>query len=251
MPDERTERYLEGITFEWNDIDFSGTAQARKLPAPPLEKPHDSTKPLVRLPPIDAIERPGLSLMDAVLGRKSRRKFSAEALLLSELALLLFCTQGVKTHNEKRSMRTVPSGGARHAFETYLYLERVAGIEPGLYRYLALEHALVLEREIDDPAKASLDEALNGQLYGAAAYFIWTAVPERMAWRYSFATAKLLALDAGHLCQNLYLACEAIGCGTCAIGAYDQARMDAFLGLDGREEFAIYMAPVGKIDTNK
>ena len=78
--------------------------------------------------------------------------------------------------------------------------------------------------------------------------FVWTALPERMAWRYSFAAAKLLALDAGHVCQNLYLACEAIACGTCAIGAYDQAKMDAFLGLDGRLEFAVYMAPVGKID---
>ncbi len=248
MPEDRTESYLEGLRFEWKDIDFSATAQARKLAAPPLEKPYGKDRPLVRLPPIEAIEKPGLSLVDAILARKSRRKFSGEALSLQELALLLYCTQGVKSQNERRSLRTVPSGGARHAFETYLYLERVDGIGPGLYRYLALEHALVLERELDGADRASLDEALNGQLYGAAAYFIWTALPERMAWRYSFAAAKLLALDAGHVCQNLYLACEAIACGTCAIGAYDQAKMDAFLGLDGRLEFAVYMAPVGKID---
>ena len=56
-----------------------------------------------------------------------------------------------------------------------------------------------------------------------------------------------MALDAGHVCQNLYLACEAIGAGTCAVGAYDQARADALLGLDGEEEFVIYLAPVGKV----
>ena len=54
-------------------------------------------------------------------------------------------------------------------------------------------------------------------------------------------------LDAGHVCQNLYLACEAIGAGTCAIAAYDQEAMDRFLRIDGRDEFAVYLAPVGKI----
>ena len=51
--------------------------------------------------------------------------------------------------------------------------------------------------------------------------------------------------SAGHMCQNLYLACEAIGAGTCAVGAYDQETLDAFLNLDGNDEFAVYAAPVG------
>jgi Nitroreductase len=67
-----------------------------------------------------------------------------------------------------------------------------------------------------------------------------------MSWRYSFAAAKLLALDAGQLCQNLYIACEMLGCGTCGIGAYDQKKLDDYIGADGKEEFAIYAAPVGK-----
>jgi nitroreductase len=58
---------------------------------------------------------------------------------------------------------------------------------------------------------------------------------------------KVIAIDAGHVCQNLYLASESIGAGTCAIAAYDQDEMDAILGVDGVEEFTIYIAPVGKI----
>jgi nitroreductase len=49
------------------------------------------------------------------------------------------------------------------------------------------------------------------------------------------------------VCQNLYLACEAIGAGTCAVAAYDQELMDQLLGLDGKDEFVIYLAPVGKM----
>ena len=56
-----------------------------------------------------------------------------------------------------------------------------------------------------------------------------------------------MLLDAGHVCQNLYLACESLGLGTCAIGAYSQEKLDAFLGLDGQEEFAVYLSPVGRI----
>jgi len=51
----------------------------------------------------------------------------------------------------------------------------------------------------------------------------------------------------GHIGQNLYLACEALGLGTCTIGAYDQQAMDALLGLDGDTEFVVYLAPVGRL----
>jgi SagB-type dehydrogenase family enzyme len=83
----------------------------------------------------------------------------------------------------------------------------------------------------------------------SAAVFIWTAVPYRTEWRYSALSAKIIAQDSGHLCQNLYLACEAIGAGTCAIGAYDQNRMDPILGVDGEEEFTVYVAPAGKVES--
>jgi len=80
----------------------------------------------------------------------------------------------------------------------------------------------------------------------AAVTFVWTAIPYRMEWRYGLAAHRVILLDAGHVCQNLYLACEAIGAGTCAAAAYDQEKIDGLLGLDGKDEFVIYLAPVGK-----
>jgi len=79
-----------------------------------------------------------------------------------------------------------------------------------------------------------------------AATFLWTTVPARMEWRYAEASYKVIALDAGHVCQNLYLACEVVGAGTCAVAAYDQEAADTLLGVDGESEFTLYMAPVGK-----
>ena len=82
----------------------------------------------------------------------------------------------------------------------------------------------------------------------SAVVFVWTALPYRTEWRYTFLAPKIIAQDSGHVCQNLYLACEAIEAGTCAIGAYDQVAMDAALGVDGDEEFTVYVATVGKIE---
>jgi nitroreductase len=55
-------------------------------------------------------------------------------------------------------------------------------------------------------------------------------------------------MDAGHVCQNLYIACEALGLGTCAIAAFDQALMDSLIGVDGKDEFTIYLAPAGVVE---
>lgn len=89
----------------------------------------------------------------------------------------------------------------------------------------------------------------HGQAFaGAGAVtFSWTAVFYRMEWRYGDASYKVIALDAGHVCQNLYLACEALSAGVCAIAAYDQKRADKLVGVDGEEEFVIYMAAAGKV----
>jgi SagB-type dehydrogenase family enzyme len=87
-------------------------------------------------------------------------------------------------------------------------------------------------------------QGFSGQ---AAVSFLWTAIPTRTEWRYAEASYKVIALDAGHVCQNLYLACEAIGAGTCAIAAYNQTLADELLGVDGDEEFTVYIAPLGKV----
>jgi SagB-type dehydrogenase family enzyme len=191
---------------------------------------------------------PGVGLEEAIAARRSRRHFAAGALSLAELSFLLWATQGVRpTASPYKNFRTVPSAGCRHALETYVAAFRVAGLDKAIYRYLPHDQALV-ETKRPPGLERLLSEATLGQYFcgAAAATFIWTAVPARMEWRYAEASAKVIAIDAGHVCQNLYLACEAIGGGTCAVAAYDQERLDRLLGLDGAEEFAIYLAPVGK-----
>jgi SagB-type dehydrogenase family enzyme len=141
----------------------------------------------------------------------------------------------------------VPSAGARHAFETYLLVNNVEGLAPGLYRFLALSHQLAqVEVETglaDRITRACLDQS---HVKRSAVTFFWSAVPYRMAWRYGERGYRYLHLDAGHVCQNLYLAAEVIGAGVCAIAAFDDEALNRLLGFDGEEQFVIYLATVGK-----
>lgn len=231
------------------EVDFSASAQSRGVRPPPSQKPASPESRIVPLPNRESWSIPPCDLQAAIAGRESRRHFTAVPLSLDELAFLLWATQGVRAElHEAAVLRTVPSAGCRHPFETYLAVMRVEGLEPGICRYLPLDHSLVLEREAVN-LPAHLNAAARGQCFTgqAAVTFIWTVIPSRTEWLYGEASYKVITLDAGHLCQNLYLACQAIGAGTCAIAAYNQALIDDLLGVDGDEEFSIYMAPVGKI----
>jgi hypothetical protein len=37
-----------------------------------------------------------------------------------------------------------------------------------------------------------------------------------------------------------------VACGVCAIAAFDDEAVDRLLGLDGEEQFSLYLAAVGK-----
>ena len=232
-------------------IDFTASDQHKGMTPPPLEESVDPQLPRIHLPDRTAWNRviKKTELAEAIANRQSRRNFNTAYLQLEELAFLLWATQGQrKPGKQQPHFRTVPSAGARHSFETYLFIHRVKDLAPGLYRYLPLSNDLVFLYAADNDSPKRLSRAVFGQQFvaGSAVVFVWTTVPYRMEWRYLQAAHRVILLDAGHVCQNLYLACEAIQAGTCAIAAYDQEAMDELLQLDGEKHFTVYLAPVGK-----
>ncbi len=218
------------------------------IPQPALELPAPAGAELFDLPGLADVIVPAIDLRQAVEGRCSLRKYAGSALTLDELTYLLWVSQGVKHVSSRPSTaRTVPSAGARHAFETLLLVNRVDGLAPGLYRYMAIENKLA---KLPAPAdintqitKACCDQS---QVATSAVTFIWAAVVERMFWRYVERGYRYLHLDAGHVCQNLALGAEQVDCGICPIAAFDDDQLNGVLGLDGVEQFVIYLASVGK-----
>ena len=250
MSNERLELYRHFLKDSIRKkINFAQTDQNRGVDPPPIEKPFSDDARRVDLVKSGKWTTiPACDLIEAIRNRRSRRAYRREALTLEELSFLLWATQGIRQRTSVgHAYRTVPSAGCRHALETYLCVLSVDGLEPAIYRYLPLEHQLLFEFT-EERLAHKMDAATFGQSFPgqAAVTFIWTTIPYRMEWRYDLAAHKVIAIDAGHVCQNLYLACEAIGSGTCAIAAYDQEALDRLLRIDGKDEFAVYLAPVGK-----
>jgi SagB-type dehydrogenase family enzyme len=227
------------------------TDQMKGLPVPPIQKLYPKDAELVDLVNPEQFILGKMPLIEAIRNRRSRHNFTQESLTLEELSFLLWATQGVEKliHNGLITIRTVPSGGGMHPFETYLLISRVNGVSPGLYRYLALNHKLLKLRSdgVDMPSRISA--AANGQNFigESAVVFVWTVRPYRTEYRYGEDSLKDILISAGHICQNLYLACESIGVGTTAIVAYNQKLLDSFVGVDGEDEIALYLAPVGRV----
>jgi SagB-type dehydrogenase family enzyme len=253
---EQFQKYAGAVRTVRNSMKSSLTVetgwvsdQGKGLPMPPSQKSIDPAAELIPLPRPDPSVLKKASLLDCIADRKSRRKFSSADLTLDELAYLLWATQGVrKVLPSGRHYRTVPSAGARHSFETYLVIQHVQGLKAGVYRYLPFDHQLVFlftaENLPEKLTRLASDQPFVGN---SAVCFIWSSIPYRMEWRYGIESERVILMDVGHVCQNLYLAAESIGCGTCGVAAYEQGELDQFLGLDGRDEFVIYLAPVGKV----
>ena len=213
--------------------------QDLKLPQPPLVKAPmakdgnriELTKDFSKLPMLH-------NLPKLIESRCSARIYTQENMSLAQLSFLLWSCQGVKSIRGKSyaTLRTVPSGGARHPFETYLAIRKVDG------------HQLEFLHEVDD-LDAKINESLCGQSWAAKAnvLFYWSMVPYRAEWRYGITAHRVALMDAGHMAENLYLACTGIGLGCCAIGAFRDELCNEMLTLDGEEEFTLYVVPVGTV----
>jgi len=224
------------------------SAQQRGEPQPPLGVLFRDGA-ITELPAVESVAGDGVDLRRAIEARRSVRQYSETPLTFDEVTLLLWLTQGVRERlGERATLRTVPSAGARHPFETVILANRVDGVEPGLHQYDALEHRLVDLGAPADVAEQMMTACLGQEMIlSSAATFVWVADPIRTTWRYGERGHRYIHLDAGHVCQNLYLAAGSIGAGVCAIGAFDDDEVNRVIGVDGETRFAVYVATVGKL----
>ena len=191
-----------------------------------------------------------MSVERALANRRSRRNFRNEALTPEQLSQLLWAAYGVTLPLPDQphlggGLRTAPSAGATYPLEIYAVIGLVDGIEPGVYRYIPAQHKIVLVVEGD--VRAALSEAALGQtmVREAPVSIFYSAVYERTTGRYGEERGvRYVYMEIGHSAQNVYLQAEALGLGTCAIGAFFDEYVRELLNLPD-EEVPLYLMPVG------
>jgi SagB-type dehydrogenase family enzyme len=222
--------------------------QKKGIPQPALEQPVPPDATLIKLPDPTSIQIPAMDLRQAMEQRSTLRRYTEKELTMDEISYLLWVTQGIKSVTDRPvTFRTVPSAGSRHTFETFILINRVGSLAPGLYRYSALKHVIYpvnLEAGINERLTTACKE--QSHIRTSAATFFWIAEIYRMSWRYSERSYRYVLLDAGHVCQNFYLAAESIQCGVCGIAAYDDDLLNAALSVDGESMITVYAATIGK-----
>jgi SagB-type dehydrogenase family enzyme len=232
---------FQGETKYARDRLPAGYLDWRKRPGPYKFYP-DAPKTKLPVP-----ERAGgMPVWEAIGRRRSVRDFGRIPLSTAALSQLLWASQGVTKVMGEYALRSAPSAGALYPVETYLSIQMVEGIEPGIFHYDVREHELDLLRAGDfrtEVAEAALDQ---GFLAEAAVVFAWTAVFARSKWKYKERAYRYVYLDAGHIAQNVALAAVALGLGSCQIAALYDDEVNAVLGVDGKEESIVYMTAVGR-----
>jgi putative peptide maturation dehydrogenase len=251
----------------WTGVDAvknmkdSGTETAVQmrevLGAPPVEaarRGDDSMQfKLPRIPP---------NGFDALLARRATcrnfdpsRPLSFE--LFAQLLQRVFAAQAEVRINEDTVFlkKNVPSGGGLHPIECYLVVQHVEGVAPGLYHYQAVEHALeplpVPEGRdwTNGGLRQFVQDMVAQQHWFADAHVAVVLAPrfDRTFWKYRHHAKgyRVVALEAGHLSQTLYLAATEAGLGAFITGAINEKELEQAFGLDHIHQGALAICGYG------
>lgn len=181
-------------------------------------------------------------LEQTIAARRSRRHFLPKSLTLEQIGQLCWAAQG---RDSRSGYRTTPSAGATYP------LELLVATKDGLFQYLPAKHAL--EELTDQDLRGELASAAWGQEFVEAAplTFIFTAEFSRTTNRYGQRGIRYVYMEAGHAAQNVHLQAEALGLGSVAVGAFDDASVSKVLSLPAVRRPAeknlepLYMVTVG------
>ncbi len=178
-----------------------------------------------------------LPVGEAIRRRRSVRRFQDEPLTPDQLSFLFWAAQGIT--DPAQGLRAAPSAGATYPLDLAL----VSSAGTFWYRVPGHELERVGERDLRaDIARASLDQAWMRQ---AGAIVVVVATPERTTRRYGDRGHRFIAMEAGHVAQNIHLAAVSLGLGSVPVGAFSDRDVARILGL-GEGQEALYIICVGR-----
>jgi len=202
-----------------------------------------------RFPKIKLPKKFNITLFEkTIIERRSKREFKGEPISLSQLSKLLFFSAGITRYDKDwdKCLRAYPSAGARYPLEVYLLILNVEKVENGIYHYNVKYHTLELIKK--GICKKDIVKYTCNQKWikKASVIFVITAVFRRTIMKYDERGYRYVFLDCGHLAQNIYLVATKMKLGCCAIGGFYDDKINKMIGIDGKNESAIYLIAVGK-----
>ena len=194
--------------------------------APGAREP--GTKRLVALPAGDAAT---MDLARTILQRRSQRRFSEQPIQLRQLASIL------------ADMAQAPLlSGALHAD---LVVNRVAGLKPGVYRYLPTRHALQAV-QLGDFAVQARNAALDQDVVGDAAVVLILSADSAQALKNGARGYRMAFLEAGLMGERWLLGAVARRLGACPVGAFYDDEAAALVKAE-KGSWVLHFAALGQV----
>jgi SagB-type dehydrogenase family enzyme len=235
------ERFHSKTSLTWRSV--IGDVLRFKPERPPEFKTYPES-PRIKLP--EPTYR-GMTIEEAIQKRRSVRNYSPDPLSLVQLSQLLFAAQGITGKMYGQPLRTAPSAGALYPFETYLIVNNVKGLAPGVYHYAVLSHELEIVKQ-GDFKKEITDAGLKQEMLGEAdVTFVLAAIFDRVRHKYGERGIRYVYMEAGHISQNISLQAVSLGLGSVTVGAFFDKKVNQLLGIDGHREAAVYLHAVGTL----
>ncbi|MBQ2243173.1 MAG: SagB/ThcOx family dehydrogenase [Bacteroidales bacterium] len=169
----------------------------------------------------------GLPLMEALMKRRSSRKFSEREIDLQTLSDLLWATFGFGGGGKRR---TAPSSHNRQ--ETDLYV----ALSSGTYVYDPVENVLRLVLAEDIRALTGMQDFVPV----APLNLVYVADTSKITGKDERGTIETAYVDTGFISQNAYLFCASAGLSTVTRAMIDKQALAAKLSL--RPEQVITLA---------
>jgi len=207
----------------------------------PLYKKYEGASK-VKLPTPDF---EGLSVEEAVRKRRSERYFADKAMSLEQLAQVLLSAGGITYSSSGWDFRAAPSGGALYPIEIYVVARNVDTLADGLYHFQVSDNSLELIKEGDFDRQ--IHKAANEQeaVGSSPVTLILTARFDRSTVKYGDRGYRYIYIEAGAICENIYLEATSLGLGTVAVGAFNDDSLNRLLEIDGADEAALLVMPLG------
>lgn len=187
----------------------------------------------------------GPGLWSTVRSRHSTRIYSPRPVTPGEVSQLLWAGQGRLHGRLTKGLRTTPSAGARYPIETRLAINRVEGIEPGIYQWDSAENALRPVRVGDVREPLAIVASSQAMCANAPLTLAWIAIVGRTTVRCGQRGYRYLYIEAGHIAQNVALAAEALGLGSCQVGGFLDDAVNRLFETDPEAAPVIYMTSIG------
>ena len=185
----------------------------------------------------------GVSIEQALLKRRSVRKYKAEPLTIAEVSQLLWSAQGITNPN---GFRTAPSAGALYPLEVYLVVGEVKGLSQGIYKYLPKQHELLKIKDGDVRRELAIAALGQSWVKDAAIDIVFAAVYERVTRKYGKRGIRYVHMEVGHAAQNIYLQAVSLKLGTVVVGAFEDEKVKEILNMSENEQ-PLYIMPIGKL----